>query len=457
MGNARAVPRRAFRRPEPSVAASGPIRPKIIFVNRFFWPDESATSQILSDLAVHLSEEGFEVVVIASRQCLGGPNSLPPRGYLKEIEIRRVWSASLGGRTMWGKLIQFLSFYPSAFLELLRTLSRGDVVVAKTDPPLVSLVTLVAAKLRCANQINWLQDLYPEVAVELGTPGLTGPAGRILRALRNAALKAARMNVVIGDRMADRLVAAGVHRAKVKVISNWSDADEIEPIAPHRSALRQAWGLERDTFVLGYSGNLGRAHEADTLVEAATRLAHRPDIKFAMIGGGHEYSRLQSRVAELGLGNFLFEPHQPRERLQETLGAVDAHWISLRPELEGLIVPSKFYGVLAAGRPVVAIMSQDGEVARAIIHNRCGYVVEPGQAEELAERIERLANDPALRLALGNRARCASEQIFSMDRALGQWSELLARLGTRTISNSNGQGMTFVKAEQQSQLDAARR
>lgn len=398
---------------------------KVVFVNRFFFPDESATSQILTDLALHLHDEGASVSVVTSGYMLGGGGDLPRRESVSGVDVRRVRSARWGGRSLVGKLVQFATFYPAAFLELLAMLRPGDVIVAKTDPPLISVVAWVAAKLRGAQLINWLQDLYPEVASELRTPLLISPLVHSLRKIRNLALKRAAMNVVIGECMASKLEAEGISPDAIQVVHNWADEQVLTPIEATRSSLRREWGFESDDFVVGYSGNLGRAHEYETILEAASRLADRSKIKFLLIGGGHEFERLRAKASEQNLGSFHFQPSQPRQRLQETLGAADAHWLSLRPNLEGLIVPSKFYGILAAGRPVLSVTAADGETARIVTRHGCGYAVPPGDGARLAEVIAELADDASLRTGMGHRARLASEGYFSKSSALRRWATVI--------------------------------
>jgi glycosyltransferase involved in cell wall biosynthesis len=326
-----------------------------------------------------------------------------------------------------GRAIDYLSFYPGAFVELLRCARRGDLIAVKTDPPMFLVLALLAATIRRAKLIVWLQDLYPEVAMELGVRGLRGPLGSGLIRLRNMVLRRADANVVIGVRMCDRLVAAGVEPSKIHLLPNWSD-DAIEPLHAHDSLSRKDWGIKDDVFVFGYSGNLGRAHEAETLLGAARLLKHRQDICFLFVGSGHESHFLKRAITEAGLENFVFQPHQPRGQLSHALAASDAHWLSLRPELEGLIVPSKFYGIASAGRPVVAIVAKDGEIARAINDLECGYVVEPGDSVALAGVIAELADDRMHGKKLGQRARAGSDEKFAKGLALKRWSWIIRKV-----------------------------
>ena len=182
-----------------------------------------------------------------------------------------------------------------------------------------------------------------------------------------------------------------------------------------------------DKFVVGYSGNLGRAHEFETLLEAAGLCGSDPDIAFLMIGGGAGMTALQRAVASRGLGNFRFLPLQPRESLGDTMAAADLHWLSLLPALEGLIVPSKLYGILAAGRPVLFIGDPDGEVARVIGPARAGLSVSIGQPAELAGQIAHLKSDPILREQMGENAHRLYREKYTGQRALDRWMALLNR------------------------------
>ena len=398
--------------------AAQPPDPAVIFVNRFFYPDHSATSQILSDLAFDLAAKGRRVVVIASRLRYDDPAArLPARERVRGVEVRRVATTGFGRAGLAGRAFDLLSFHASAAFALLAAVRRGDVVVAKTDPPLISVVAGWAAALKGARLVNWLQDVYPEVAAALGVG--VGPAIGLLTVLRDASLRQARINVVLGETMARRLTA--VPAARTRIIANWVDERAVTPISRADNPLRRAWGLQ-DAFVVGYSGNLGRAHEHVAMLGAARALADDPRIVFLMIGGGQQMEALRAA----GPPNLHFQPYQDAASLSQSLSAPDVHWISLRPELEGLIVPSKAYGVLAAGRPILAVAAADGEIARLVAAHGCGLQCDPGDAEGFAAAVRALAGDPDLVRRLGAAARRASETTFSRQAALAAWRAALA-------------------------------
>ncbi|MDP3491723.1 MAG: glycosyltransferase family 4 protein [Hyphomonadaceae bacterium] len=400
-------------------------RPRTIFVNRFFHPDHSATAQLLSDLALYVAGEGAAVVVVTSRLIYDDPQArLAAREQVGGVEVRRVATTRFGRDGVLGRAADLASFYLSAGWALLRLVRRGDVIVAKTDPPLLSLVAYVVARLKGARLINWLQDIYPEVAAALGVRVAGGPLGRLLAAWRDVTLRAALTNVVLGERMAARLRQRGVPERQITVIPNWSDETQIQPVAHAANPLRTEWGL-RDRFVVGYSGNLGRAHEFETMLGAARALALDPRIVFLMIGGGHFSGPLKAAVDAAGLTNVMFKPYQPLSALAQSLCAADIHWVSLNPELEGLIVPSKVYGVLAAGRPVIAVTDVDGEIARLVAAHGCGAHVAPGDVEGFASAVLRLADDPSHAQTLSQAARGAAEGEYSRTAALARWRKAL--------------------------------
>jgi glycosyltransferase involved in cell wall biosynthesis len=402
---------------------------RLIFVNRFFFPDHSATSQILSDLAFHLAGTGREVHIVTSSQIYDAPKAaLPDYEIINDVRVHRLSSTRFGRSALLGRSIDYLSFYRSVWHCLMGLTRQGDLLVAKTDPPLVSLVVLPVARRKAAGLINWLQDLYPELAVELGVPFMRGPLAAGLSAFRNRSLRAAEATVVVGHLMGQKVEALGIPPARIHVIPNWCDDLAIQPVAQTNNPLRQTWGLD-GKFVFGYSGNLGRAHEFDTLLGAAERLRDEARIVFVMIGGGKRFDELARAVEQRALaGSFRFMPYQERKMLAYSLGVPDVHWLSLNPKLEGLIVPSKFYGIAAAGKPILVIADKDGELARLVQAHGCGVVIEPGDATALVGALLRLASEPGAIREMGLRARQMLDAHFTRQKAFERWRGLLDEL-----------------------------
>jgi colanic acid biosynthesis glycosyl transferase WcaI len=405
---------------------------KVIFVNRFFYPDHSATSQILSDLAFHLAGEGWHVNVVTSRQQYDNPVALlPEKESVHGVTVHRINTTKFGRNALLGRALDYLSFYLAAACKLIEISDRNAIIVAKTDPPLISIVCMIVARLRGAILVNWLQDVFPEVAMELGVGVRRGLLSSLLIKMRNISLRGASQNVAIGEVMRGRLERDYGLADNVAVIGNWSDDDSIRPVERGDNQLRAQWGLS-DKFVVGYSGNLGRAHDVSTIVAAAAELSLRSNIVFVIIGGGKQFQELEEKIRDRNLTNVVFHPYQPRDKLSLSLGVADLHLVVLQPGLEGLIVPSKFYGVAAAGRPVAFIGSASGEIACLIDRMKCGASFEIGDGEGLADYICALSEDIDGASRLGRNARAGLERWCSKSRALGAWSNLLTQMAGKT-------------------------
>lgn len=377
----------------------------------------------MSDLAFALAESGREIHIVTSRQLYEDPTAgLRANDEAHGVQIHRVWTARFGRVNLIGRTVDYLTFYASAFVLLMRLLESGDVVVAKTDPPLISLVAGAAAWFRGAALVNWLQDVFPEVAERLGLRVMRGLPGALAKGLRNVSLRQAHINVVLGDRMAEVINPVAPNP---RVIHNWALGNLIRPLEFNESELRRAWSLQ-NRFVVAYSGNLGRAHEFNTILGAIEALREDDDVMFLFIGGGKQLGEFRNEVHRRSLtSRVMFQPYQHLERLAHSLAAANVHLITLQPSLEGLIVPSKFYGIAAAGRPTLFVGDIDGEIPRILRRFKCGYAVATGDARGLAAYIRELRENPERAFAYGANARRALEQHFDRAIAVAKWAELI--------------------------------
>lgn len=397
---------------------------KIVFFNRFFFPDTSATSQILSDLAFHLAGAGREIHVVTSR-VPGGEEAVQK---VRGVTIHRVAAAPAGVRCLAHRALAYFRYYRGARSAARRLLESGDVAVLKTDPPLLSAAVGPLAKARGAKVVVWMQDVFPEVAHVYGIPGMGGALGSVLRRSRDRSLAIADRVVAIGERIGRTIAQTGVVPPdRLHVIHNWADGSAIVPIERADCALRRTWGLV-DHFVVGYSGNLGRVHEFDTLLGAAEKLASEPDIRFLIVGRGPRLAETQAQVQRRALRNVIFEPHQERSSLAASLCVPDVHISILRREFEGLVHPSKLYGIMAAGRPTLFIGDPDGETASILAEAHGGASTATGDIDGLAAAIISLRDDPGERTRMGVHARRAFEERFALPVAIGKWEDLLVSL-----------------------------
>jgi colanic acid biosynthesis glycosyl transferase WcaI len=384
---------------------------------------------MLTELASALGAR-HEVAVITSRQLYENPaRNLPAWESMQRVSVHRVWSSRFGRGGLLGRSVAYATFYLASAWRLGLLARAGDVVIAKTDPPMLSVIAGPICWLRRASFINWLQDIFPETAEVLKVGGFAGRVGfPLLRQLRNWSLKRAVVNVVLGERMAERVCALGVPKDRIRPIPNWANGKVVVPMERDANPLRAKWGFG-DAFVVGYSGNLGRAHEIDTFLEAMKVVEKATaGVLWLFVGSGALFARLQAEVARQRLASVRFEPYQPQALLAQSLSVADLHLVSLRPELEGLIVPSKFYGIAAAGRPTLFVGSKDGEIATLLARFACGRTIEPGNGVGLAHIILELAAKPTLCRELGERARAAFDAEFDRPIAVARWERVFAEL-----------------------------
>jgi glycosyltransferase involved in cell wall biosynthesis len=388
---------------------------RVLVVNQYFYPDQSSTAQLLTELCEDLAEH-HDVTVVCGRPSYSPVTATPGRGIVGRerygrVKILRTWSTSFPRHSIVGRLANYGTYLVSSFAGGLMA-ARPDVVLTMTDPPFVALVAMVISKVRRAPFVYVNQDVFPEVALALGVLQ-EGRTALVLRAFNRQLRSSAAAVVAIGDEMRDRLVALGTPVGKVRVIENWADTEAIQPVdgvSPLRAA--QGW---RDRRVVMHSGNVGLSQDLSALVDAAELLRDRPEILVAIVGEGGAKQDLERRAADKGLDNVVFLPYQPKDSLSASLGAADLHFIGLHQGLGGFIVPSKLYGIMAAGRPFLAAVEPGTQPERIAEEFSCGLTTPPGDPAAIAEGIrEAMSLDLA---AMGKRARKAAGERF--DRRIG--------------------------------------
>jgi len=372
---------------------------RLLVLNQYYWPGIEATAQLLTELCEGLSPD-YDVTVVAGTTSGAGPGRQVRNG----VEIVRVPSTAFDRARMSLRAANYLSYLVFAAVRGLAA-RRPDVVLTKTDPPVVGLAALLVARRFGVPLVAVVKDLFPETAVELGRLRSPAAAGA-MRAAIDFYLRRADRAVAIGETMRRRLSDRGIDSV---VISDWVDTSAIHPVEQ-----------ERDGFVVMHSGNLGHAQDLDTLIEAAARL---PEIEFRIVGSGARRAELE-RLAT-GLPNVSFHPYRPREQLSESLSAASLHFVGLASGLSGYVVPSRLYGVMAAGRPALVAADEESETAQLVRRVDCGVVVAPGRPDEVAAAI-RAARDGKYDLrAMGDRGRRYVVEHADRSAGVERYRELL--------------------------------
>jgi glycosyltransferase involved in cell wall biosynthesis len=402
----------------------------ICFFNRSYWPDQAATGQLLTELAEDLvGRYGCKVTVVAGRPLRSSgrvASSLAPVDVESHggVTILRANGTRFDPQRLAGRVANYLSYFASASLAQFR-LQRPDVVVSLTDPPIVGLAALWTARRYGARFVFLCEDVFPEVIAVLdGFHNTT--VNRTLDRVSRYLLREADAIVALGDRMRLRLVEEKeADPARISVIHNWADCEAIAPGAKD-NAFARAHGLI-DKFVVMHSGNVGMSQNLDVVIDAAARLQSSDRIRFVIVGDGAKRESLERAAQDRQLTNIRFLPYQPKALLHESFAAADAFLVSLKPGIEGYIVPSKLYGILAAGRPYIAAVDPSCEVAAIARHYGCGLLAAPGDPDALAAAVVALSDDAATARHMGQRARAAALQ-FDRRVAVDTYYHLFARV-----------------------------
>lgn len=364
--------------------------PSILFINRVYPPDSGATGRVLEQAAGVFVGAGWSVTVLATASGKTDAGDLVRDG-VTVVRIGTLFSKA----SLLIRAAGYALMIPSLLLKALM-LPRADVVVTMTDPPMLAVIGPILRLLKGSKLVHWAQDLYPEVAEEAGVFRRGGAAATLIRTVSSASLQAHHKVVSLGRCMSARLVRRGILPERVKLVPNIGMEREIVPCGSKENPFRIRQGIPSQTLVVMYSGNLGRAHEFGTVLEAARILDERGEqgILFLFVGEGPSLPVVQRDAAEAGLANVRFLPSQPVESISESLGAADLHLVTMRGGMSGLVVPSKFYGVLAAERPCVFVGPLDSEVAQVIREVGCGEVIGVSEGAKLSTTIQSYRDQP---------------------------------------------------------------
>jgi colanic acid biosynthesis glycosyl transferase WcaI len=398
-------------------------RPSVLFLNRSYWPDAEATGQLLTELCEDLAA-GFDVTVIAGR-----PNDNPTGIQYRRrgtevrcgVRIRRVWHTRFPKGILAGRIINYLSFLWSALWAAIWA-KRPNVAVVETDPPLLCLIGWYLQRVRGAKLVVYLQDIHPDIAIALGKIR----DGRLVRALRRLMFhtyRGADGVVVLSRDMQQRVVDSGVDPQRVVCIPNWIDTQKVRPIKQN-NPFRKKHGVKGE-FVVMYSGNLGLCQRLEDVIAAAGYLRDRADILFLLAGGGALKQQLQQQVAERGLSNVRFLSYQPKSELAQSLSAADVHLVPLDPRVASCLMPSKLYGVLASGTPLVAVAPEECELAELTLKHDVGVLAPPGEPEAMADVLRDLADHTWDLPQMGARARRLAEAEYDRQHVTARFRALL--------------------------------
>jgi colanic acid biosynthesis glycosyl transferase WcaI len=387
-------------------------------LNQYYWPGVEATAHLLTELCEALAAE-YDVTVVTGR--LRGSGERPAEEVRNGVRIVRVHSTSFDRAQLSRRGLNYGTYLSSAAARAL-ALGRPDVILCMTDPPMVGALAVVLGRRYAAPVIVVSEDVFPEIAVELKR--LRNPAAiALLGAITSFALRRADRVVAIGDTMGKRLETKGVESRRMRVIPNWVDTGTLTP-RPRDNDWARENGLDGG-FVVMHSGNVGHAQNLDNLIRATTFLRDLDDLRAVIVGFGARHAADVELAGVLETDNVLFLPYQPRERLPESLSSADVHFVGLGRGLAGYVVPSRLYGILAVGRPVVVAADAESETARVVQEVGCGVVIPPARPDLLAAALRELHAGRHDLEEMGRRGLAYVEQTADRSIAFARYRTLL--------------------------------
>ncbi|QPF82901.1 glycosyltransferase family 4 protein [Bradyrhizobium genosp. L] len=398
---------------------------KVVVVSQHYPPDHSTTAAIMAAIAERIA--GDAEVVVVSGMPGSAQDGAPGRPVVVEI---RNWLP--GKAALIKRALAEVLFTARIFFALLVRLKRGDVALTVTAPFVLPYAVAAAARLKGAKSVLILHDLFPDVLVMAGLLKPTSLAARALRAINALMFRALNAVIVIG-RDAERLLLryGGMTQDKIRFIPNWTTlVPGNRPVSPDNPFRRQIAAR----FLVGLSGNLGFTHDPDIVFEAARLMRGDADIHFLLSGWGMGFARLKELQAEAELANVTLVERVADRDLDALLSSADVWLIPYRKNVAGVSVPSRFYNLLAAGRPVILVSEPEAEAALTVKENRLGWVVTPGRPDQLADAIRQAAHSQDA--AMAERA-IATARTFSPERALGSYAALVNEL----LCNRDGERM----------------
>lgn len=397
-------------------------RNRLWVLTEIYYPEETSTGYYLTRIAEGLAEN-FDVKVLC-----GQPNysargiKARAREVHKNVEIFRVFGTTLNKNVIPLRLVNMATISVSMFINAVTKFRSGDRVLVVTNPPTLPFIAAAAAKLRGAVYTLLIHDNYPEILIAAGKTRRDSALVRFANFCNRWLYKHASKIIAVGRDMNELLMkkAAGLD-VPIATIPNWAELESVSPADRNDNALLKELGLE-DKFVFLYAGNMGYPNDVESIIESAEILGDHDRIHFVFLGAGVKRDWIIEESKRRSLRNVTVLDPRPRSEQQTFLNACDVAFVSLVPSMKGVSMPSRTYNILAAGKPILAIVEEDSETARVVYEESVGWVVPPGNPDTLAETVlEVLARRSDLP-ELGRRARAAAVEKYSLSAAIDKYS-----------------------------------
>ena len=403
---------------------SNTIGKTILIISQVYVPDPAAVGMQLADAAAELVQRGFRVKVLTANRGYDDPSQVYATHETRDgVEILRLPFSSFGKRSLASRLLSGLMFVGQA--AVVGTFLRDiDGILVSTAPPMCAMAALAVSYLRSVPICYWVMDLNPDQLVALGRVSEHSPVVYMFDALNRAILRRAALVVAMDKYMKERLAKKLDVKDKIRVIPPWPHENYLEPIEHIHNPFRKDHGLD-GKFVVMYSGNHGPSSPVTTCIRAADLLRHRSDIVFLFVGGGVGKAEVEQAI-EKAASNIRSLPYQPLEMIKYSLSAADVHLVTVGDGIVGVVHPSKIYGAMSIGRPILITGPTECHATALVAPTSAGYQVQNGDAEGAAKAIEKMADMPTEQLAkMGTNGRALIRRDFSRKKLRSEFIDLL--------------------------------
>jgi len=400
----------------------------IWFVSEVYHPDEQGTAFYTTGLAEGLAKD-FDARVLCSYPTVTARGTqVPQREVRNGVVVERCMGTTLDKDVLAFRLVNIFTCSVAILLKALAKVRKGDMVIAVTAPPSMPFIAKIICLLTRAKCILRLEDVYPEIMVATGLIKAHTPLDRLLGLLNRKLYLSADRIVVLGRDM-QALVARKIGGSNhLEIIRCWADTDIVRPVPKENNALLEELNL-KGKFMVSCIGNMGRAQAIELILEAAALLRGDTRVHFLFVGSGAKKSWMEQEIARRGLANISIVGQRPRTDQINFLNACDVSIISLLPGITGAAVPSRLYNIMAAGRPVISVTGSDSEVSLIVQEEGIGWVVPPGDPEDLVRTILDAVSEPARLKAMGLRACAAANTKYPREKIIAGYRALLDDVG----------------------------
>ncbi len=401
-------------------------RPRLWVISEPFYPDENTTAFHMTRFAEGLSEH-FDVKALCGQPSYSSRGVKAPKRELHNgVDIYRSAGTTLDKDVFLFRLTNMMTLGATMFVNALRFFKKGDRVLAVTAPPTLQFITAAAALTKGASYSLLMYDVYPDAIIAAGKMKRGSFVARSIDLANRWLYKHAAKIFVIGRDM-ESLMAKKSEGLDIPIVivPNCAETDFIEPRPKTDNALLKELGLSQK-FVLLYSGNMGRTHDLESILECAASLADRPDVHFLFIGDGGKKKWLEEQKRDRNLTNVTILGLKPRAEQPVFLNACDVSLISLNRGMNGISVPSRTYNVMAAGKPIIAVADEGSELSLLVEEEQIGWRIDPQDHIGLAALITRIAEDPSELSDMGARARRAAEEKYTFPHSVAKYVAALS-------------------------------